>query len=272
MTLRAFLGRHDDVVRVRIARVDGSSPREVGAEMYVSPSAVFGTIGGGQLEYMALDHARQMLSADQHHTVLNVPLGPEIGQCCGGRVKLSLDLMDADRRAKALRGEEAAIASLPEVLIFGAGHVGRALARALRLLPVKVCVIDSRTDELGRVTCADKRLSALPESEIAGATRGACFVVATHDHALDFLLVAEALKRDDAAYVGMIGSDTKRARFQSWAHTYAAEVDPKRLTCPMGAAGLGDKRPEVIAAHIASELLSTLTAKATVRKRMEESS
>ncbi|MEL6794670.1 MAG: XdhC family protein, partial [Pseudomonadota bacterium] len=93
------------------------------------------------------------------------------------------------------------------------------------------------------------------------APRGAAFVVLTYDHALDFLIAAEALKRSDAAYVGMIGSATKRAAFDGWMRREALE-GAARLTCPIGAVGKGDKRPEVIAAHVAAEILTALSAPA----------
>ncbi len=269
MTLEQFFERFEQVVQVRIEQVQGSSPRETGADMFVAAESCHGTIGGGQLEYMALDRARQMLMAGQDHTVMNIPLGPEIGQCCGGRVELVLERMKAGARAEALGVEAAVRATQPEVLIFGAGHVGRALMRALALLPVRTRLIDSREAELALVSCENKRLTPLPESEVHDAGAGAAFVIATHDHALDFLLAAEALARGDAAYVGMIGSDTKRARFLSWAREHTEECDPDRLICPMGAVGLGDKRPEVIAAHVASEVLIAVSAHQNIRSRME---
>lgn len=269
MTVAAFLGQHDKVVRVRIARVEGSSPREVGAEMLVSDAALHGTIGGGQLEYMVLDQARQMLARGEGMSRMNVPLGPEIGQCCGGRVELTLSRVDSLLAAELLAEEQAAQKGLPEVLIFGAGHVGRALAQALVLLPVSLRVIDSRAGQLAQLECAERRLTALPEGEVAAAGRGAVFIVATHDHALDFLITAEALKRGDAAYVGMIGSRSKRAKFTRWLGANEPDVAAARLVCPVGAAGIGDKRPEVIAAHVASELLVALEAYEAIPQGME---
>ncbi|MEZ5714807.1 MAG: XdhC family protein [Paracoccaceae bacterium] len=97
MTLAEFLAQPGAVVRVRIAAVAGSSPREVGAEMLVSHTGEYGTIGGGQLEYMALDEARRLLAGGVERAGMDVPLGPEIGQCCGGRVRL--DLQRLDRRS-----------------------------------------------------------------------------------------------------------------------------------------------------------------------------
>ncbi|UYV37702.1 xanthine dehydrogenase accessory protein XdhC [Rhodobacteraceae bacterium D3-12] len=269
VTVAGFLAQHNKVVRVRIARVEGSSPREVGAEMLVSDGAMQGTIGGGQLEYMALDQARQMLQRGEGLARMNVPLGPEIGQCCGGRVELTLALVDAGLRAELVAAERAAQGGMAEVLIFGAGHVGRALATALAPLPVSTRLIDSREAELSQVDCAGKVLTPLPESEVAKAGRGAAFVVATHDHALDFLITAEALKRGDAAYVGMIGSKSKRAKFTNWADANEPLAEVSRLVCPMGLVGVGDKRPEVIAAHVVSEVLLAIEVFANIRQGME---
>ena len=122
------------MIRVEVTRSRGSTPREAGATMFVSAEITQGTIGGGQLEYMAIDRARQMLARGEDAAIMDVPLGPEIGQCCGGRVELSLDRITALPRAP----------DHPQVLIFGAGHVGRALARALRLLPLRPILIDQR--------------------------------------------------------------------------------------------------------------------------------
>lgn len=235
------------MIRVRISRVQGSAPREAGAAMVVTPEASSGTIGGGQLEYMAIDRARQMLTRGETRAEMDVPLGPEIGQCCGGRVLLTLEQITAPEPEPPR----------PPVLIFGAGHTGRALYRALALLPLAPVLIDQRAEELAQITGA-ARLTPLPEAEIRAAPQGASYVIMTHDHALDFLLAAEALTRPDAPYIGMIGSASKRARFRRYAK--AQGVDPARLTCPIGAGFSPDKRPQAIAAFTAAEIMARLWA------------
>lgn len=232
------------MIRVRISAARGSTPREVGAEMMVTMDGAMGSIGGGALEYMALDRARQMLARGETESRMDVPLGPEIGQCCGGRVTLALDRQPATPRPPA-----------PPVLIFGAGHVGRALAAALAPLPVAARLIDSRAEELARAT-GPTTLTAIPEAEVRVAPPGAAYVVMTHDHELDFLIAAEALSRRDAAWVGMIGSRSKRARFAR--HAARAGVDPAPLVCPIAATAPRDKRPEVIAAFAAAEIMAAL--------------
>lgn len=235
------------MIRVEVTGTWGSTPRETGAAMFVTASATQGTIGGGQLEYMAIDRARQMLARDEAQARMNIPLGPEIGQCCGGRVELSLARTDGTGAPQ----------DLPQILIFGAGHVGRALARALALLPLRPILIDQRADELALANGCETRLTPLPEAEVRAAPPGSSYVILTHDHALDFLLGVEALKRPDAPYVGMIGSKTKRARFCTFARQQGA--DTTALICPIGAGFSHDKRPEIIAAFTAAELIAALT-------------
>lgn len=235
------------MIRVRVISARGSTPREAGAEMFVGPASVSGTIGGGQLEYMAIDRAREMLARDEAEARMDIPLGPEIGQCCGGRVVLQLD-------RGAPRPEVR-----PEVLIFGTGHVGRALAQALQPLPLAPVLIDSRAEELALASPGiPTRLTPLPEAEIRAARPGSAVVILTHDHALDFLLVAEALARADLPYIGMIGSATKRVQCQRFLR--ARGLDPSPLVCPIGMNDTGDKRPAVIAAFTATELLVELAA------------
>lgn len=241
------------MIRVTVARARGSTPRETGAAMLVGADWTRGTIGGGQLEYMAIDRARRMLARAESAARMDLALGPELGQCCGGRVELALERI----------AEAPPDPPRPPILIFGAGHVGRALARALALLPLAPVVIDQRPAELA-LAPGPTRLAALPEAELRAAPPGASHVIVTHDHALDFLLAAEALRRRDAPYVGMIGSASKLARFRRFAATQG--IDPAGLTCPIGAGFGRDKRPEVIAAFTAAEIMARLSAISSLTK------
>lgn len=231
------------MIRVRVEAVEGSAPRDAGAEMWVTSDQSAGSIGGGRMEWLAIEQARRMIQRGIPHDRMTLPLGPEIGQCCGGRVTLSLTKVAAMPRAHP-----------PEVLIFGAGHTGRALYALLRHMPVQATLYDPRPEAVADIKGAV--LTPLPETAIRAAAPGAAFVVMTHDHALDFLLTTEALARGDAAYVGLIGSATKRARFLR--HAAQAGVDAARLTCPIGAGFSRDKRPEAIAAFVTAELMAVL--------------
>lgn len=259
--LSRFLTVNRRVISVALTRVRGSSPREAGTEMFVAATASWGTIGGGQLEFRAIEAARRMLDDGQLSRVIDLPLGPEIGQCCGGRVEITLRRMRAsDRRAACLCAEQAA-ESRPHVYILGAGHVGRALADLFQHLPVRCILVDPRTEEVALCSArVETRVSAIPEFDVAQAPTGSAFIVLTHDHALDFLVASRALERGDATYVGMIGSATKRASFKSWMRENSDAEAFDGLTCPIGAGGSRDKRPSVIAAFVVAEVMAKLTA------------
>lgn len=259
--LSDFLAAHPAAIVAELTAVRGSSPREAGAFMVVSATDSVGTIGGGALEYMVIDRARQVLRDGEAGDDLDVPLGPEIGQCCGGRVDVTLRRLDAAGAAALVKRLEDEEAARPCLFLFGSGHVGKALARALAPLPLRVTVVDTRPDEiLDLPEGVEGRAVPMPEAVVRSAPRGSSYVILTHDHALDFLIAAEALQRDDAPYVGMVGSKTKRARFASWylGEGYAAGA-LERLVLPIGGkafpAGIGDKRPEVIAALAAAEIM-----------------
>jgi len=250
-------------VLVTIDAAAGSSPRDQGTWMLVSPKRIFRTIGGGQLEKLAIDRARELIIADRLEPVtLKVALGPEIGQCCGGSVDVSLRLL-GDTELDLVAGRlDAEFAALPHVYVFGAGHVGNALCEALRLLPVQPVLVDTRHEELQAAPPGvETRLEALPETVVRTAMTGSAFVILTHDHSLDFLIAREALARNDAAYVGMIGSKTKLGSFKNWIRRDAGGATGiERLVCPIGGSGVRDKRPEVIAALVAAELMQYLLA------------
>ena len=277
-SLKAFLGRADRIALVEVAATKGSTPREAGAFMLVSASAIFGTIGGGQLEYMAIDKARQMLGGgtrspadetrievDEVCATLDVPLGPEIGQCCGGRVEVLIRLVDGSLEQQLIANAQSEEAHRPRVYLFGGGHVGQALAASLALLPIHVVVVETRSEALeGMPETVETRLTPMPEAVVREAPAGSAFAILTHDHALDFLIAAEALKRDDTAYVGMIGSKTKKATFRNWFLKSAEgnEAEFSRLISPIGGNAVKDKRPPVIAALAAAEIMTALVSHA----------
>ena len=259
MTLARFL-RSNDAILVTVSDAKGSTPRERGTTMAVSLDATHGTIGGGRLEHEAIDRARTMLANGAKpldRTIMDRPLGPALDQCCGGRVQLALRRASA-RDAEAFdRHETERRLREPMVIVFGAGHVGRALANALAPLPLRVRVVDERREALDGLPERIERVATpLPEAIVGEARPGTCFVVLTHSHALDFEIARAALRRGDAAYVGMIGSATKAAKFRSYAvREGMARETAERLACPMAPHARRDKRPEVIAAFVAAEVL-----------------
>ena len=255
-----FLGRSPDAVLVTVKTAKGSTPREAGAFIIVSGTEIFKTIGGGQLEYLAIDKARQMLRSGTNAETMEIGLGPEIGQCCGGRVTLSLQRMDETLAQKIIAAEQSELDALPHVYVFGAGHVGNALCRALALLPLRTILVDTRREALdGAPAGVEARLAAMPEDLVRRAPASSAFLILTHDHALDFLILKEALARPDAAFVGMIGSKTKRGTFNSWFEREGGtQAALARLVCPLGGTAVKDKRPEVIAALTAAQVMTAI--------------
>jgi xanthine dehydrogenase accessory factor len=248
-------------VLVMIVEARGSAPRGAGAAMLVCETATLGTIGGGATEHAAIQAARAMLGAGAPET-RDYPLGPALDQCCGGYLRVAFAPLRAADAARFETGEAALWPGGPvwregppprPALIYGAGHVGRALVAALAPLPFALRWIDARA---GATAGAPPGVAAietpLPEAEAAAAPPGAFHVILTHSHALDLEIAAAALAARPG-FVGLIGSATKRATFARKLRDRG--LDPAGLTCPIGLPGLSDKRPAVIAASAAADLL-----------------
>ncbi|MFD2264914.1 xanthine dehydrogenase accessory protein XdhC [Lacibacterium aquatile] len=231
-------------VLVTVTEVQGSTPREGGAKMVVTREASFATIGGGQLEFTAIETARQLLDGNAVQPVTRkYPLGPTLGQCCGGQVSL---LYEVQRPATLRLG------------LFGAGHVARALVGKLGDVPCRIDWYDPRAEEFP-ASVPDhvaKHVTEKLEAGIAALAPGAFVLIMTHDHPLDLALTAAALKRPDLPFIGLIGSATKRARFQSRLRGMGfSDEDLSRIVCPIGLPGITGKQPGVIALAVAAQLL-----------------
>ena len=241
-------------VLVSVDSIVGSTPREAGAKMIVTATQLHGTIGGGNLEYQACQIARNQLQQGADNGVQRFPLGAGLGQCCGGLVNLMFEKLTDDSDWGSIAGEDDHI----ELYLFGAGHVGQAVVRALRDLPVTINWIDTRDDILPQepppgvtATCTDT-----PEVEIDAAAAGCYFLVMTHDHGLDQRLCEQILKRDDFTYFGLIGSRSKRRNFEIRLQRRGVDVEKfGRMTCPIGTGGIGSKQPAQIAISVAAEIL-----------------
>jgi len=244
-------------VVVEVVKTAGSVPREAGTRMLVSATQAIGTIGGGHLELMAIANARTLLAqvpgfepVDRHY-----PLGPALGQCCGGAVTLRFARLDA----AAVRAWPLATPRF-ELQLYGAGHVGRAIVNLLAGIPCQVQWIDEREDEFPADATLpphiEKVCVAPVEAEVDIAPANACYLVLTHRHDLDMRIAEAILRRGDFRYLGLIGSRTKRARFL---HRYEERGIPAatlgRMTCPIGVPGIEGKEPEVIAVAVVAQLL-----------------
>lgn len=261
--MRDHMVRGQPAALIRVVAAKGSAPREAGAHMVVTAHESFGTIGGGRLEWEATGAARRMLEQGEATASMALPLGPALGQCCGGHVSLRIDRADNGVVAWLEAAERRDRDALRQVLLFGAGHVGRALAGALAPLPLRLRWIDNREDQFPVPPPAgvETVTTDVPLDEIARAPAGSAGIVMTHSHALDYELVEAMLCRDDFAYVGLIGSVTKRRRFQL---RFVGRGNDRRhlarLVCPVGGGRTADKRPAVIAAMTAAEVLEYLLA------------
>jgi xanthine dehydrogenase accessory factor len=251
----------EDAMLVCVHETAGSVPREVGAWMAVFRNTVAGTIGGGHLELQAIEEARRRLAGGQGEPVLRYALGPSLGQCCGGVVRLRFErLAAADAPALAQRLQ----AELAPLALFGGGHVGKALVRVLSTLPFAVTWIDSR-DEIfpddvpGNVECEH---SDPVQAAVADLAPGSRVLVMSFSHAEDLDIVAACLKRlrerGDLPYVGLIGSKTKWATFRHRLEERGfRKQELAQVTCPIGVPGITGKQPEVIAVAVAAQLLQT---------------
>ncbi|PTW60132.1 molybdenum cofactor sulfurylase [Breoghania corrubedonensis] len=294
---------------VTVIRVEGSAPREAGARLVARPSGAFrGTIGGGELEFQAIAAARKALEAADGarlpQTVRrNFALGPELGQCCGGRTDLLIERFTPERAetvralaerealgpfaTRAILGEgtvlervildEADVAAMPAaalgeggvlverfgqarvpLYLFGAGHVGRAMVLALAPLPFDVTWIDPRADAFpaavpGNVVC---RHVPEPASVLDHAPDGACVLIMSYSHAIDLEITQAAIAAGRFAYVGLIGSQTKRARFERHMRKVGISQDLiSELVCPIGISGITSREPAAIAVATVAELL-----------------
>jgi xanthine dehydrogenase accessory factor len=246
------------LVRVSLASVRGSAPREEGADMLVFGDGSFtGTIGGGTLEWLALAEAQRLFQRDNARSTLRKSLGPDLGQCCGGQVTLQFERFAAAQKDELLQQLLRSKYNTP-LLLFGAGHVGRALVMALAPLPFDVRWIDPRPAAFPQAVPGNVRIEAMhdPVVALASAGPGSLVAVMTHSHALDLAIVSAALGDPHFAYVGLIGSETKRARFTSQMRRAGmADAAIARLVCPIGSKEITGKEPAIIAAGIVLQLL-----------------
>ncbi|MEX1167075.1 MAG: xanthine dehydrogenase accessory protein XdhC [Hydrogenophaga sp.] len=250
-------------ILVTVTETQGSVPRERGAWMAVWSSTQVGTIGGGHLEWNALLQCRQRLALRPTQAndewVQAVALGPSLGQCCGGRVQLRFEWVDAcDEERLKMRLTE----SGSPVALFGSGHVGQAIARALAPLPFRLRCIDSRDEDL---PWPADMASLVEHSEpvhaaVADLAPGSAVLIMSFSHAEDLEIVAACLQRlrrsDELAFVGLIGSRTKWATFRRrLLERGFTNLELGRVSCPIGIPGIKGKEPSVIAASVVAQLL-----------------
>ena len=312
--LSALLEQQSPAILVTVARAEGSVPREAGAKMLVGAAGLFDTIGGGHLEYVAAAVARDMLTLPPHELAAQrrfqrLPLGPTLGQCCGGVAFLAFERVDLAGHAhfEAIRQSlahnvaclrqlsldsaapptlaaatneqtrvwqdeqgarwlaDACRASAARLYLFGAGHVGTAIVRAMSALPCQITWIDERGDMFPASLPANVmvELTDTPEALVATAPDDASYLVTTHSHALDQALAEAILRRERIAWFGLIGSATKRVQFERRLQQRGiAAARLADMVCPIGIPGINGKEPAVIAIAVAAQLLQVWQAMA----------
>ncbi len=279
-SLQAQLTNRAPSIWILVAATKGSVPRETGASMIVSATRCIGTIGGGHLELKAIEHARSMLAAvSSIATQRHYPLGPALGQCCGGAVAVLFvpvnsaleSLLPALQRAETSgqsfqleqRVDTGDVVRVPiafeswPIWVFGAGHVGKAMIDVLAALPCQVTWVDERDNEFPNALPSNVRtvVSESPADEVKHIPSGAQVLVLTHSHATDLEICFALLKRNDLAYCGLIGSATKAATFRKrFTQRGVSEHDASRIICPIGNVALISKHPGMIAVGVAMDL------------------
>ncbi len=262
-TLAELRDRRVPCVLITIAETRGSVPREAGTKMVVTADEQFGTIGGGNLEADAVAQARQRLTealgtgprpndvppdpvhqASLDNRLVRYALGPSLAQCCGGVVTVLLEPFLPPRQ---------------RLLLFGAGHVGRAVVEVMAGLGIALRWIDPRAEQFpDRLPDGVEAVhTRAPEAELRTSDADTYILVISHSHDLDYRLVETALQHSRFAYLGLIGSASKRTRFEKRLRSVGIAPDTlTRLTCPIGIPGIPGKHPREIAIAVAAQLLA----------------
>ncbi|MFE1069995.1 xanthine dehydrogenase accessory protein XdhC [Streptomyces sp. NPDC058783] len=254
--------RRESGVLVTVATVRGHAPRDAGAKLVVGHTETWGSIGGGNVEAVAIDRAREMITTSRTEPeLLDFALNDKVTnqhgvQCCGGAVSVLLEPLPVVRA----------------VAIFGVGHVGLELARILARQDLDLHLVDNRSDmlteeRLGVLADAVAQVHThhtplLPEEVLAQLPRGTHVLIMTHDHAEDAALCDAALRTDHLGSVGLIGSAAKWARFRKRLASEGGHDDAAidRIKTPIGLADITGKEPATIAVSVAADLLRTFEA------------
>ncbi|MGF1749103.1 xanthine dehydrogenase accessory protein XdhC [Vibrio cionasavignyae] len=247
---------HESCVMVTVLEDKGSVPRDAGTKMLVTHDRIIATIGGGHLEHVAAKMAREMLETrEQGLKVERFNLGARLGQCCGGMATLSFEPIGTAER---------------HLVIFGAGHVAKALIHIVATLPFRVTWIDEREEEFpdSLPHGVTKLVSDDPVGEVRHLPSNSYYLVMTHNHQLDFELAKAIIDKNDSVYFGMIGSLTKRKKFDFRLSQRGYNQDQiNSMVCPIGISAVTGKHPAEIAVSVAGELIAHYQGQSIEQKR-----
>ena len=260
-------------VLVTLLATAGSTPRDGGTKMLVCDDSTYDTIGGGNLEHIVTQRARELLVAaclsklpnnkQNQQTVEHYPLSSKLAQCCGGATNVLFEVF---------------VSHTQHIAVFGAGHVAQALIPILAQLPLQIQWIDERQAMFEQALQHNKLPSNVkcvvsdePVDSLKKLPAQSWVLIMTHNHQLDFALVDAALARPDCAYVGMIGSATKARRFcTKLAHQGVASATIERLISPVGLLTVPGKEPINVAVSIAAQLMQYLSAPKTTQVEQKQ--
>ncbi|MCL9775339.1 xanthine dehydrogenase accessory protein XdhC [Vibrio methylphosphonaticus] len=247
---------HESCVMVTVLEDKGSVPRDAGTKMLVTKDRIIATIGGGHLEHVATKMAREMLdSSEQALKVERFNLGARLGQCCGGMATLSFEPIGTAQR---------------HLVVFGAGHVAKALIHIVATLPFHITWIDERDGEFPDTLPhgVTKVISDDPVGEVRHLPANSYFLVMTHNHQLDFELAKAIIDKNDSVYFGLIGSLTKRKKFDFRLSQRGYNQDQiDSMICPIGIGAVTGKHPAEIAVSVAGELIAHYQGQGLEQKR-----
>ncbi|EAT12216.1 xanthine dehydrogenase accessory protein XdhC [Bermanella marisrubri] len=224
----------------------GSIPRDIGSKMVITQQGCFDTLGGGHLEFKVIEHAQTMLKGTNAlNEVQHFPLGAKLGQCCGGSVSILFEFFPVQAM---------------QLTVFGAGHVANALMNILGGLPGKVHWVDSRAEcfHADNAVAGNIEMHVLehPQDFVADMPSNSQVLILTHNHQLDYELLELCLKRDDLAFIGCIGSQTKANRFNLRLKNKGfGEAQRNAWQCPVGDLNIPGKLPMQVAVSIASQII-----------------
>lgn len=245
---------------ITILGCSGSTPRDQSSKMVVTAEQTYDTIGGGNLEFVVTNKARELLAKNEaSQEIIPFPLGGALGQCCGGHATVLIETFAACQF---------------QVALFGAGHVAKELVKILGSLPCQVNWIDNREnmfpeamfpeEMFPEATLKESRLGNIhahyqddPVSQVAQLPAGADVLILTHNHQLDYELTVAALKHGQLRHIGLIGSKTKAQRFtQRLLKDGFTEQQIQQVVCPVGLSAVPGKLPMEVAVSIAGELIA----------------
>ena len=265
-----FIKTEKDIALIELITVKGSSPREVGAWMLVSPQKCLNTIGGGVLEFSMVAEAKKMME-DRSKDKLSFKsnLNPKFDQCCGGIVSCQISTVTKSTMKMIEKRIKNKISKYKTLYLFGAGHVGKSVIKLGINLPLKITVTDIRLDLIKGLQNQYRdygdtirfNVDAIPERIIKSSPENSAYLVMTHSHATDFSLIEEILSLKKIGYVGMIGSKSKKISLQKYLKRKNISDNTADLVkCPIGRPikFSGRKSPEVIAALTISDILESL--------------